>query len=454
MLYCIACADSAVSFSVRSPSVKWCRTLRSYKFYHANDCHVIDKGTNKRMWNCSKKTLFFILLVISAVSLYVLQYHRSNPITDTDAEEYARRFVLRKLKPITEQKVLGSSTIIVVAKEPNRTMETKQVRILLWKNVFHCKKPSEFCPHLDGKCEFTADRSKYNTSDAVFVHIQGVKLADLPEIRYRPSGQKWIFGSRESPYQTRSSLRRFAGLFNVTMTYVSTSDIVWSYGMYVKNSGDNRSLHHRHRNYANGKKKMAVWFVSNCDTQSKREVYTALLQNYTQVHIYGRCGPRECPRSDDGRCHNDKTIVTKDYKFYLAFENSLCTDYITEKLWNALRTYVVPIVLGGANYSAFLPPHSYIDVKDFKSPKALAKYLDKLDRDDELYNEYFQWKATYTARPLRRGGCVQMCNMCREVYDKQHVEQTVDDLAEYWSETGQCVPTNVYYKDTTLRDVT
>ena len=43
--------------------------------------------------------------------------------------------------------------------------------------------------------------------------------------------------------------------------------------------------------------------------------------------------------------------LLKSYKFYLAFENSWCNDYVTEKLWRTLKTDTVPIVLGGANYS-------------------------------------------------------------------------------------------------------
>ena len=34
------------------------------------------------------------------------------------------------------------------------------------------------------------------------------------------------------------------------------------------------------------------------------------------------------------------------YKFYFAFENSLCDDYITEKFFNMLKHNIVPVVLG------------------------------------------------------------------------------------------------------------
>ena len=36
---------------------------------------------------------------------------------------------------------------------------------------------------------------------------------------------------------------------------------------------------------------------------------------------------------------------------------------------------MVPVVLGGGNYSAIAPPNSYIDASKFQSPKALAHHL-------------------------------------------------------------------------------
>jgi glycoprotein 3-alpha-L-fucosyltransferase len=44
------------------------------------------------------------------------------------------------------------------------------------------------------------------------------------------------------------------------------------------------------------------------------------------------------------------------------------------------------------DYAEMLPPHSYIHVDDFRSPKDLANYLRMLDANDTLYNEYFRWK--------------------------------------------------------------
>ena len=37
-----------------------------------------------------------------------------------------------------------------------------------------------------------------------------------------------------------------------------------------------------------------------------------------------------CPRAQGNKCFN---MLNTDYKFYLAFENSNCRDYITEKFF-------------------------------------------------------------------------------------------------------------------------
>jgi alpha-1,3-fucosyltransferase len=61
-------------------------------------------------------------------------------------------------------------------------------------------------------------------------------------------------------------------------------------------------------------------------------------------------------------------MMERDYKFYLAFENAICPDYVTEKFYNTLLFSTVPIVYGGADYEAIgAPPNSYIDVRYFTS---------------------------------------------------------------------------------------
>ena len=42
------------------------------------------------------------------------------------------------------------------------------------------------------------------------------------------------------------------------------------------------------------------------------------------------CGNKKCPRNKAKQCFQ---MLNKEYKFYLAFENSNCRDYITEKFF-------------------------------------------------------------------------------------------------------------------------
>lgn len=45
-------------------------------------------------------------------------------------------------------------------------------------------------------------------------------------------------------------------------------------------------------------------------------------------------------------------------------------------------------------YEKYAPKNSFIHVDDFDSPAKLAQFLIILDKNDDLYNSYFQWKGT------------------------------------------------------------
>ena len=45
------------------------------------------------------------------------------------------------------------------------------------------------------------------------------------------------------------------------------------------------------------------------------------------------------------------------------------------QFWDAMSSDVVPVVYGGANYSRYAPPHSYINVDDFTSIEQLGQHL-------------------------------------------------------------------------------
>ncbi|KAK2169592.1 hypothetical protein NP493_1181g00027 [Ridgeia piscesae] len=196
------------------------------------------------------------------------------------------------------------------------------------------------------------------------------------------------------------------------MTYKRASDVTWFYGECRRKNTKPATSHVKY-NYADGKKHLIAWFVSNCNTQSRRERYVRELARHVDVHKFGCGGKFSCPRTKHKYC--DTVLLHRTYKFYLSFENSLCPEYVTEKLYRILNLNVVPIVLGYSNYSAFLPPHSFIDVRDFDSPKKLAAYLTMLNENDtENDTECISHGNKRTrARPSRigtqRADCVGTC---------------------------------------------
>jgi len=151
------------------------------------------------------------------------------------------------------------------------------------------------------------------------------------------------------------------------------------------------------------KKSTIAWLVSHCSTSGQREKYIEELQRYMNVDVYGWCNSRTdpCGKLNGGEKDSCLKNFFNSYKFYIAFENSNCDYYITEKYWqfyyrdNFFSINTVPVVQGARKeqYGGLTFGHqTYIHVDDFNSPKSLADYLLYLDRNDTAYFEYFEWK--------------------------------------------------------------
>ena len=213
--------------------------------------------------------------------------------------------------------------------------------------------------------------------------------------------QRYIYFSLESPVHDHLNYSRLSDFFNWTMTYRRDSDVFAPYGSFIRRSEPTNVEPILKRVSALPKPKLVAWVVSNCKTNSKREDYVSELQKHIPVDIFGQCGTKNCPgkMTKSGECGS---LLERDYMFYLAFENSKCKDYTTEKFYNALDMDIVPIVMGGSNYSAIAPPGSYIDVDDYLSPQELAKELKRLSNAREEYLNFYVWKAK--AEVLQRWG--------------------------------------------------
>ena len=203
--------------------------------------------------------------------------------------------------------------------------------------------------------------------------------------------------------------------FNLTMTYRTDSDVFMPYGRIMEDVQPGRNSHKVNSN----KTGLVSWMVSNCKTQSRREFWVKELRKYLpadSIDVYGSCGSKEC--KGDSRDNREECwkMLEQNYKFYLSLENSICPDYVTEKMFEALKHDIVPIVLSGADYERTFPPNSFINMMDYKNMSSLADHLITLDNDDALYSQYFSWKTKYSVKNSRFDRNLAHCDLCQALH--------------------------------------
>jgi len=132
--------------------------------------------------------------------------------------------------------------------------------------------------------------------------------------------------------------RLLNGMFDLTFTYRLDSDFWAPYGTYEEIPFVDLSQ----QDFSAGKDKIVAWIVSNCNPQLRKSVVHEL-QKHIAVDVFGSCS-REFGESKSCSPGETCTSTIKRYKFFLAFENALCEDYITEKYWRHLgRSGVVQV---------------------------------------------------------------------------------------------------------------
>ncbi|XP_006266179.3 alpha-(1,3)-fucosyltransferase 4 [Alligator mississippiensis] len=299
--------------------------------------------------------------------------------------------------------------------------------VLLWWEPFGRSQRLPDCRlrfNISG-CSLSAERRRYAEAAAVLFHHRDLVRHGRgqlpPGAPQRPPGQRWVWMNFESPSNS-PGLRGWGGLFNWTMSYRLDSDVFVPYGALraARAQGPGRLVPPR-------KTKLVAWVISHWNEEHARVRYYRQLQKYLPVDVYGA----------QGLALKEGGVVgtVSEYKFYLAFENSQHTDYITEKLWrNAFEAGAVPVVLGPrrANYELFVPPDSFIHVDDFSSPRKLAVYLKFLDRNPQSYRRYFAWREKYDVH-IASFWDEHYCRVCEALQAAgDHQVKTVQNLASWF----------------------
>lgn len=309
---------------------------------------------------------------------------------------------------------------------------TRPRTVLLWdsgNNMNSRQLIENNCPIKN--CKFTKNKDKIDSVDAVLFQF----LPSRIQRRREQSRQVWIYFQLESAQNTPKTTD--SGFINWTATYRSDSILNTPYEKFSTFRNITYLPKKLSRNYAKGKTKLAAWFVSNCGASNGRMEFVKELQQYARIDIYGQCGKLSCDRYSQD-CFEK---LKKEYKFYLAFENSNCRDYITEKFFlNALSNDVLPIVMGGHpdDYKKLAPPNSFIHVDYFRSPRELAEYMHILDSNDNLYNKYFRWKGTGEFINTKF-----ICRLCSMLQLAPEFSMWYPDLSQWWRSNGTCILPNM-----------
>uniref|UniRef100_A0A2A4JYW9 Fucosyltransferase n=1 Tax=Heliothis virescens TaxID=7102 RepID=A0A2A4JYW9_HELVI len=325
--------------------------------------------------------------------------------------------------------------------------------ILVWDQYYliTSKRGNQLFPRLQcrvNNCIFTENKDlfdgDYTQFDAVLfaeqVLGQGVKLPER-----RAQSQIYIFTTIESSYQAPACEVHNDDFFNWTFTYRLDSDVVWPHFIVRNVTRDvvAPSINVQWNKYfkkhispgilkiLGSKTKAAAWLVSDCKSDSARDNYLTRLQENLyhfslQIDVYGDCSNKKCPADNCGE------MLSRDYYFYMAFESSFSEDYVTEMVLHGYHNYVVPIVYGGANYTRFLPPGSYLNARELH-PYNLAYIMYQAIKRPMKYHQFFRWTNYYTLDKVLTANH-PLCNLCEALNsEKAKITKMYKNFRFWWN---------------------
>ncbi|KAL3079123.1 hypothetical protein niasHT_036176 [Heterodera trifolii] len=264
-------------------------------------------------------------------------------------------------------------------------------------------------------CVFTYNTNFESSASAVLFHVRQ-SFKPLPKNR-RPE-QLYAMMSIESPYWCYEKMEYVPDdYFNVSITYHSASTIPVPYGQLTQitalTSPEQIWSAAEISERMSRKKRFALQIVSHCGAPSGRDVLTKQLQELIELDMVGKCSGKNC---DEQKCYQQQM---ESHFFYLAFENTVCSEYVTEKFWNALRSLTVPVVLcREVVRESGIPDDLYIAADDFDSAAALADHLKALHKDRDRYLGYFNWTKFYQKRWVPTVNTSAFCQLCEMVHQQ------------------------------------
>ena len=302
---------------------------------------------------------------------------------------------------------------------------------ILWYNVpnwIHLDKLNKLwgrCSY--SNCQHTTNRSLIKESSAVVFCTTMPGLSGDPPLQpsARPRNQIWVLFGLESPViqklQYGSYTPTWHNSVNWSMSYRRDDDITMPYGYLEART---ESVKRNYSQIYKQKTDMAAWIVSRCASASRREEFVEKLRKHgLDVDIFGRCGT---PLKDDPH-----GLIVNKYKFYFSFENSLCSDYITEKFFKYYNQDTILVVRGGADYENILPKGTYINTASFKNISDLVSHLEHIGSNETLYTDLLRRKDQYKSIGNIKDTHLPYCRLCDKINSMETNKKTYESVPTY-----------------------
>jgi hypothetical protein len=95
---------------------------------------------------------------------------------------------------------------------------------------------------------------------------------------------------------------------------------------------------------------------------------------YRRIGLFKKLKVNRFP-SYIGPNKKSKHHTLHDYRFCVAYENSIEPDYTSEKIWDSFFAGCIPIYLGNTKIQEVVPKNTFIDKRDFTNYGELYKYI-------------------------------------------------------------------------------
>eukprot|EP01133_Synstelium_polycarpum_P000244 gene244-296_t len=145
---------------------------------------------------------------------------------------------------------------------------------------------------------------------------------------------------------------------------------------------DHDVMSHKRPGYLLGLDKMCSIGPTPDPRLAPRSTFTETLME--ELHLEGLCLAEENIE--------DMELDIASHKFCLALEAANCPGLVSPRPFYCLLSGSIPVISSHSSTHSMLPNGSYIDIDQFKSIRELVVLLHQLDKDDEAYGRYFQWR--------------------------------------------------------------